>query len=103
MSFRGIKSFEESVEAAKKLNPNHKGILGILLSLYFDKRAVDNALAKYIEEFYPIPVFKTQIPDSTDAKRANASGLLFSQVNKKAKKAFDELCKEIMDAVGDAY
>ena len=103
MSFRGIGSFidtaNEAVQIAKNAKEEHRGILGVLLSLYSERRTVDNALARYIIDFYPVPVFKTRIIDSSDAKKANASMLLFSQVNKKAKACFDNLTTEIEEAI----
>lgn len=103
MSFRGIGSFidtaNEAVNISIKAGEEHRGILGVLLSLYSERRSVDNALAKYIIEYYPVPVFKTKIIDSSDARKANASMLLFSQINKKAYNCFDELTSEIEEAI----
>ena len=105
MSFRGIQSFKESAdyiqETAKKQGIEHRGILGILLSLYSERRSVDKALEEYVHEFYPTPTFQTQIRESSDAKRANATGLLFSMINKKARADFDALIDEIEFAISD--
>jgi len=105
MSFRGIQSFKESAdyikETALEKGIPHRGILGILLSLYSERRSVDKALEEYVHEFYPTPTFQTQIRESSDAKRANANGLLFSQVNKKARVDFDKLVDEIEFALND--
>ena len=103
MSFRGIGSFidtaKECVELSEKAGVKHRGILGVLLSLYSERRTVDNYLARYIIDFYPVPVFKTKIIDSSDAKKANASMLLFSQINKKAKACYDKLADELEEAI----
>ena len=105
MSFRGIQSFKESAdyiqETAKAQGIEHRGILGILLSLYSERRSVDKALEEYVHEFYPTPTFQTQIRESADAKRANANGMLFAQINKKAKADFDKLVDEIEFALKD--
>lgn len=105
MSYRGISSFKESAEyvqqAAKERGINHRGILGILLSLYSERRTVDRYLESYAHEFYPTPTFSQQIRESSDAKRANAEGLLFCMINKKAKEDFDNLVKEIDFAIND--
>ena len=105
MSFRGIGSFidtaKDCVEITNKKNIKHRGILGVLLSLYSERRTVDNSLARYIIDFYPIPVFKTKIIDSSDAKKANASMLLFSQINKKARACYERLVDEIEEALTD--
>lgn len=105
MSFRGIQSFKESAEyiqtLAKGRGINHRGILGILLSLYSERRSVDKALEEYVHEFYPTPTFQRQIRESSDAKRANADGVLFSMINKKAREDFDAICDEIEFALND--
>ena len=106
MSFRGIKSFEESANYAKrscieKRKVHHNGILGILLLLYSERRTVDRALETYVHEFYPTPTFTTQIRESSDCRRANASGVLFAQINKKARADFDKLIDEIEFAIND--
>ena len=99
MSTRGITSFIESANTVKNFNKNHRGILGILLSLYSDRRTIDRSIDKWVQEFLPIPTFDTRIPDTADVKKANSSALLVSQINKKARAAFDSLCAEIMYAV----
>ena len=105
MSYRGIASFKESAEyvqeVAAQRGVEHRGILGILLSLYSERRSVDKALEEYVHEFYPTPTFSQQVRESSDAKRANAEGLLFCMINKKAKEDFDNLVKEIEFAIND--
>ena len=105
MSFRGIHSFKESADFAQAIaqnhGVNHRGILGILLSLYSERRSVDKALEEYVHEFYPTPTFQQQIRESSDARRANAEGLLFCQINKKAREDFDKLIDEIEFAIND--
>jgi len=105
MSFRGIQSFKESAdyiqEMAQSSGHEHRGILGILLSLYSERRSVDKALEEYVHEFYPTPTFQHQIRESSDAKRANAEGVLFAQINKKAREDFDAVCDEIEFALND--
>lgn len=105
MSFRGIQSFKESAEfvqqAAKERGIEHRGILGILLSLYSQFRVIDRALEEYVKEYYPTPTFSSTIRESSDAKRANAEGLLFTQINKKAQADFDKLTDEIDFAINN--
>lgn len=98
MSTRGLSSFIETSETVKRANPNHRGVLGILLSLYSERRQVDRSIDQWVQQFLPIPTFNTRIPESADAKKANSSMLLYSQINKKAKQAFDNLAKEIIEA-----
>lgn len=105
MSFRGIQSFKESADYIKSIAAQkgikHRGILGILLSLYSERRSVDKALEEYVHEFYPTPTFQHQIRESSDAKKANAEGLLFCQINKKAREDFDNVINEIEFALED--
>lgn len=98
MSMRGITTFIESTETVQQYNPDHRGILGILLSLYSDRRSVDRSIEQWVKEFLPIPTFDTRIPETADVKKANSSMLLVSQLNKKAKTAFDDVCAEIIYA-----
>ena len=65
------------------------------------KSLIDKALEEYVHEFYPTPTFQHQIRESSDARKANAEGLLFAQINKKAKEDFDAVCKEIEYALSD--
>lgn len=99
MSIRGIDSFIESSETVKRANSAHRGIMGILLALYSERRTVDKTIDEWIKQFLPIPTFDTRIPESADVKKANSSLLLFSQINKKAKAAYDSLAKEVIEAV----
>ena len=99
MAVRGIDSFIESSFAVKEVNPNHRGILGILLALYSDRRTVDRSIDEWVKKFLPIPTFDTRIPDSADVKKANSSNLLFAQINKKGRAAYDSLAKEVIYAV----
>lgn len=103
MSFRGIKSFKESAEyvidASNAKGIKHRGIIGILLSLYAERRTVDKALQEYVYNYYPINLISSTIRESADAKRANLEGLLFAQINKKAKDDFDKLTNEIDFAI----
>ena len=105
MSFRGIQSFKESADfvqqKVRERGFEHRGIIGILLSLYSERRTIDKALESYVHEFYPTPTFQTQIRESSDAKKANANTLLFAQINKKARADFDKLIDEIEFAFDD--
>lgn len=103
MSTRGIKSLIGKIADIQKVLYRatngellHKGILGIVLNLYSDRRAVDRVLSVDIDEFYPLHVFKTRIPDSAMAKRAVLEGVTYSQKSGKAEKAYDSLAKEFM-------
>lgn len=101
MSTRGVENLIEKVaeiqELLLQMNPPiyHYGIIGVSLSLYRERRAVDNAIESNLKQFYPIVTFESKIPESVDAKKAVYAGLLYSQVSEKARKAFVSLAKEI--------
>ncbi|WP_105305235.1 ParA family protein [Anaerolactibacter massiliensis] len=101
MALRGIGPFIESAKQAAGTEEDHRGIIGIILSLYSDRRVVDRSIDDWIKKFLPIPTFSSHIPDSADAKKANVNNRLFAQVSKKAKTAYDDLTKEIMTIVED--
>lgn len=98
MSIRGISTFIETTEAIKETIPEHRGVLGILLSLYSERRIVDRSIEEWVKEFLPIPTFDTRIPETSNVKKANSSMLLVSQLDRKMKTAFDSFTEEIIYA-----
>lgn len=98
MSIRGVGTFISTAETVKKINPNHRGILGILLSLYSERRLVDRSIESWVKEFLPIPTFDTRIPETSNVKKANSSMLLVSQIDKKMNDAFRSFTGEIIYA-----
>lgn len=99
MSLRGMESFIETVNTVSGYKEGHRGILGILLTLHSDRRKVDKSVEEWVQQFLPIPTFDTKIPDSTKVKQANSMMLLYAQIDKKGKEAYDSLAKEIDEAV----
>ena len=98
MSYRGIQPFIDAVKVIKSQYPGeYAGVIGILMSLYSDRRRVDKSLSEYAIEFFPVEIFNSTIPESSDAKKANLEFKLYSQINKRAKTAYDNLAKEILD------
>lgn len=101
MSTRGVENLIEKVaeiqELLLQMKPPiyHYGIIGVSLSLYRERRAVDTAIETNLKQFYPIVTFDSKIPESVDAKKAVYAGLLYSQVSGKAEKAYIALAKEI--------
>ena len=101
MSTRGVENLIEKVaeiqELLLQMNPPiyHYGIIGVSLSLYRERRAVDTAIENNLKQFYPIVTFESKIPESVDAKKAVYAGMLYAQVSDKAKKAYIALAKEI--------
>lgn len=98
MSVRGISTFIETTDTIKKLIPGHRGIIGIMFSLYVDRRIIDRSIDDWAKDFLPIPTFNTHIPESGSFKKANSAMLLASQIDKKISKAFEDLADEIIFA-----
>lgn len=98
MSFYGLESLISTIESVQRSlgDEPHAGVMGILLNLYSERRSIDRALDDYLAKFYPVHAFATRIPESSDVKKANASNLLYAQVNKKAAAAYRELGAEII-------
>ena len=103
MSTRGIMSLlgkvadtQKALYKATKGEVFHKGVIGIVMNLYSDKRVVDKTLSSDIDNFYPLYVFKSAIPDSAMAKRAVLEGVIYSMKFPKAEKAYDALASEIL-------
>ena len=103
MSTRGVENLIEKIadiqEMLLNLNIVHMGIIGVLLNLYSERRIIDNSIKNNLERFYPIRTFKTTIPESTAAKKAVWIGRTYYQINKKAKTAYDNLAKELLDVL----
>lgn len=100
MSTRGVENLIEKVADVQTLlkekkNIIHYGVIGVVLSLYSERRVIDHTIENNVKKFYPIITFETKIPESVMAKKAVYSGLLFSQVYKKAEDAYIKLAKEI--------
>lgn len=99
MSLRGMSSFIQTVDTVKEKVAGHRGILGILLTLHSDRRTVDKNVENWVQQFLPIPTFDTRIPDTTNVKKANSMMMLYAQIDKKGKAAYDSLAKEVDFAV----
>lgn len=98
MSVRGINTFITTTETVKKNVPGHRGILGIVLALYSERRVVDRDINEWVKDFLPIPTFNTRIPESGFFKRANSNTLVASQLDKKVYKSFISLANEVVHA-----
>ncbi len=102
LSTRGVENLIEKIaevqELLSRLNPplQHYGIIGVSLSLYRERRAIDRAIENNLKEFYPIVTFNSKIPESVDQKKAVYAGTLFCLVNSKAKEAYNALADEII-------
>ena len=99
LSMRGVHSLCDTVNTVQGWNSKHRGVLGILFSLYSDRRSVDKSVSEWAKSFLPIGSLKTRIPETTDVKKANSSMYVVCQINKKMAKAYDSLANEIIYAV----
>lgn len=100
MTLRGCKNVIEVVaemqELLKKFNLNHKGVLGILKNEYNPRFVSQRDFNTVVDKFFPIPSFKTTIPQSSNCNAAHSMGRLYSQFDNKASMAFDKLVDEIV-------
>ena len=99
MAVRGIATFIETTETIKRLIPGHRGILGILLGLYCERRIIDRNIDDWVKDFLPIPTFDTRIPDSQSFKKANSAMMVACQLDKKIDVAYKSLATEVIHAV----
>lgn len=99
MAVRGIATFIETTETIKRLIPGHRGILGILLGLYCERRIIDRNIDDWVKDFLPIPTFDTRIPDSQSFKKANSAMMVACQLDKKIDLAYKSLAAEVIQAV----
>lgn len=99
MSSRGVEALVERIGDVQELLLRngiiHKGIIGVNLNLFSERRVIDKTIQNDMERFYPIKIFKSTIPESVIAKKAVYSGVLYSQMSKKANEAYISLAKEI--------
>lgn len=97
-AIRGFDTITSSIATITKKYPNHRGIIGILFSMYSERRKVDKKIEEIAQEYVPIPVFDTKIPESSDVRKAYLSTRLFNQINKKANEAYNKFAEEIIYA-----
>ena len=79
----------------KQGNKGHLGILGVLLTIFNEKRTVDRYISKTVGHDLRLYVFNAKIPETNDAKKAVLSGLILPQINEKNYKENVRLYKEI--------
>ncbi len=100
MSTRGVESLIERIADVQELMLEtagivHMGIIGVCLNLYSERRTIDKTIQNDMERFYPIKIFNASIPESVNAKKAVYSGVLYSQMSKKAAEAYAKLAKDV--------
>lgn len=106
MSTRGVESLIERIADIQELmrdraHITHMGIIGVVLNLYSERRVIDKRIQTDMERFYPIKIFKSSIPESVIAKKAVYSGVLYSQLSKKAAEAYMRLAKDVEIRLGE--
>lgn len=105
MSVRGIRrvtNFIDEVENIFKAQGiNYIGTLGILFTRFKNNGVVDKRIEEAIKKFYPVPVFKNHISETVDNDKAQLSGMVVSQINKKLNDEFNELADEIINSFID--
>ena len=104
MSTRGVRNLinkiadvQEALLKATDGSVKHMGVIGVILNLYAERRTVDKTIQNDLTRFYPFKIFDTCIPESVNAKKAVFAGVLYSQMYKKAEKAYSDLTDEIIE------
>jgi chromosome partitioning protein len=97
-AIRGFDTITSSVDSIVKKNPSHRGILGILFSMYSERRKVDRKVEEIAKEYVPIPVFDARIPESSDVRKAYLSTRLYNQLNKNARLEYEHFAEEVIYA-----
>ena len=98
-SIRGFDSITDAISATQFSNPEHRGILGILFSMYSERRKTDKSIETLAKQYVPIPIFDAKIPETADVRKAYATGKIVNQINKKANEAYNNFAKEIYYAM----
>jgi len=106
MSTRGVVNLINRVVDVQEMLLNaakleHMGVIGIVLNLYADRRTVDQTIKTDMERFYPFKIFRSQIPESVNAKKAALSGVTYAQMYKKAEDAYNSLAVEFEERLAE--
>ena len=98
-SLFSLKRIVRAVWPIKWANKGHAGILGVLLTIFNEKRTVDRYIAKTVGHDLRLHVFETRIPETNDAKKAILAGLILPQINERNYKENVKLFKEIEEQI----
>lgn len=77
----------------------HKGILGILKSMYLPKRIVQRKMGSIVDHFFPIKVFEATIPNKASCDMAHSKGRCFAEYDPIAREAYESLADEIIETI----
>lgn len=100
-SLHSLAKTKKNFRDLKQLDPNQKGILGFVLNACPNRNLVKPIMEHAVKEELGIKFFDTVIPQSVKAQQSSTSNAIFSDVDKKAKEAFINLAREIMQAYLD--
>lgn len=89
---RNIRTIKENIDG-------HLGILGVVLTIFNEKRTVDRYISKTVGKDLRLHVFETKITETNDAKKAVLSGLILPQINERNYKENCALFKEIDERI----
>ncbi len=95
-SLWSLQKFKYNLRTILGLVGTHKGILGVLIAPCAEKSQLFPIIAHKIKHVLKLYMFETKIPKSVNAAKATASGLLFTQLDERANKAYLELSEEII-------
>lgn len=94
-SLYSLKRIKRTIRTIKDGIGGRIGILGVLLTIFNEKRTVDRYIAKTVGHDLRLYVFDTRISETNDAKKAVLSGLILPQINERNYKENVKLFKEI--------
>ena len=97
----GAKNLIDSVAQVQKIihdvkGINHKGILGIVKNKYTARYTIQRDFSEIVDQFFPIPTFKTVIPNKTSCDAAHSLGRMYSEYDSSARTAFESLAYEVI-------
>lgn len=100
-SLYSLARIKRTIRIVKNQRKGHLGALGIVLTIFNEKRVVDKYISKTVGKDTKLRVFNTRISETTDAKKAILSGLILPQINRKNYEENCALFKEIENAIDE--
>lgn len=98
-SLYSLKRIKRNVSQIKSHFEGHLGILGIVLTIFNEKRTVDRYIAKTVGHDLRLHVFNSKISETNDAKKATLSGYILPQINSRNYNETIGLFKEILERI----
>lgn len=100
-SILSLGKIKANLRELKRLDPNQRGIIGVLMSAVDSRSSVLPFIESQIRDDLQLYIFKTSIPKLADAQKSNSVGKTLPQINKRAENAFDALAEEILIRYND--